>query len=250
MPIDPQQSGQSLPSQPTSPGTGALGSSFNTLKYFEDFIYDSTATPTEISGSSGMSFLTPADAAHPGIFQCDLTVASGGFQYVQQGNTQGLNFGIYSAIDLEWLWQLNQAPGGTGFRCVQGFATGNGGAGGTGDAGLVFSTPGTFGGPGTTSNLFVQLNNGAGDVFIDTGVTLASVIGTWVKTNFVWNRATGFLRVSINGTQVVNTNSAALPTTLTNRRPFFAYSNFQAGAISATARMFFDYLKLTLTTAR
>jgi hypothetical protein len=231
-----------------------MGATFLSQTYFEDFIYD-TANPTgsvEIINATNMAFGNPAgiDPLHPGVFWGDLTIAGSSFALNGLGNTQGFNLGLFATVNLEWMWQLNQAPGGVGFRAIMGPATGNGNGGTTGDLNLVFSIPGTFGGPGTTANIFLQMNNGAGDVFLDTGIAIATLIGGWVKTNFIWNRATGFLSVLINGAQVINTNNAALPTTLTNRRPVFEFNTFQSGVIIAGTRMLFDYIRATYTMNR
>lgn len=252
MPIDPQGLSASFPALPASPGSGAMGSSFTREAYFEDFIYNLGATPQDISGAGDMLYGNPAgiDPAHPGVFYGDVSAGlSPAFQWLAQGNTQGFNLGMFQTWDLEWVWQLNQAPGGVGYSCSMGPNTWNGvGATAQGDLGIAFGIPAGFGSGMATANLFLISNDGVAQL-IDTGVTLASIIGTWVRTNLRWDRATGFVTAFLNDVQIATTNTN-IPVTLTDRRPTFAYSSFISGAPTAGTRHLFDYIKVTFTMAR
>jgi hypothetical protein len=241
--LTPSGGGGAFPQLPTTPD-------FTTQNYFEDFLYDvGGAVPNDISGTVAMAFGNPAgiDPLHPGVFWGDVTASSPAFIYNVLGNTQGFNLGLFATVNIEWVWQLNQNPGGT-YQFSMGPQNNAGCFGTQGDLGILGNAPGGTCANMPNANLYLMSNNGA-DNFIDTGVTLASLFGTWVKCNILWSRSTGNVTAFVNGV-LVATTATQIPTTLTDHKNMFAFLSTAGLVRNAGTRHLFDYIKLAYTMVR
>jgi hypothetical protein len=240
MPIS--ASGQVIPKRPVAPD-------FGTLIYFEDFIYNDGLTfPTEISGNvGGIMGGIADDPLHPGVYSFDMTVPAAAFQYLVGGSIAGFSFQHYETLTTEWLWRLNQTPGGTSFRCSMGCAVNNGCVLVANTAAMQFATIGVC---AQHPNLnFWLCTRGAGaEVDIDSTIAVAPLIGTWVKSALSWNRSTTTLSLLINGV-IVAQSVLGIPV-LGALMPFFAFGSNFVGAINAGTIISFDYLSVSGTLAR
>jgi hypothetical protein len=125
----------------------------------------------------------------------------------------------------------------------------NGGTGTAGDLGVIGALPAGFRANMPTANLYLASNEGGVDQFIDTTITIASLLGAWHKCNLLWSRATGFITLLLDGVQIATTNTN-IPIALTDHKILFMYNSLTAGVINAGSRHLFDYVKLTYTVSR